>query len=206
MSDTDRYDIPPTVIVCQHGHYWRNYGDSLSMCPVSDDNLACTPAATYILDRLIAAGVRPPDAGLREAAQAIVAWIDDPTPHNRPTAMGSLRERIAALRDALAMTDELRRQQAADLLAKIERAERAIDDLCSGTLRWVMRVPAEPDHDPDLIISEALRAAKHALLDVPDAARTGALAGHGPETRTVRLAGTGLAQRSATLAAKEPRA
>lgn len=50
----DHGDIPPTVIVCQHGHYWRNYDDGLSMCPVSEDNLACHPAATYILDRLAA--------------------------------------------------------------------------------------------------------------------------------------------------------
>ena len=45
-------------------------------------------------------------------------------------------------------------------LSKIARAEQAVDDLCSGKLRWEMRVPAEPDHDPDLIISDALRAAR----------------------------------------------
>lgn len=53
--------------------------------------------------------------------------------------------------------------EAATALEKIARAEKAVDDLCSGKLRWQMRVPAEPDHDPDLIISEALRAARHAI-------------------------------------------
>lgn len=48
-------------------------------------------------------------------------------------------------------------------LDKIARAEQAVDDLCSGRLRWEMRVPAEPDHDPDLIISDALRAARETL-------------------------------------------
>lgn len=46
------------------------------------------------------------------------------------------------------------------LLAAVARAEQAVDDLCQGRLRWEMRVPAEPDHDPDLIISEALRQAR----------------------------------------------
>ena len=48
-------------------------------------------------------------------------------------------------------------------LLAIERAEKAVDDLCQGRLRWEMRVPAEPDHDPDLIISDALRLARAAI-------------------------------------------
>jgi hypothetical protein len=52
-----------------------------------------------------------------------------------------------------------------EALRLIERAEKAVDDLCSGRLRWEMRVPAEPDHDPDLIISTALRAARTAIAE-----------------------------------------
>lgn len=40
-------------------------------------------------------------AALATAAESVVAWIDDPTPHNRPTAMRSLRERIERVRAAL---------------------------------------------------------------------------------------------------------
>ena len=46
MNDTD---LPPRVIVCEHGHYWRDYGDFLSMCPVSEDNLACSPQTVYAI-------------------------------------------------------------------------------------------------------------------------------------------------------------
>ena len=41
------FNLPARVIVCEHGHYWRDYGDFLSMCPVSDDNLACSPQTVY---------------------------------------------------------------------------------------------------------------------------------------------------------------
>lgn len=55
-----------------------------------------------------------------------------------------------------------------EALRAIDRAEKAVDDLCQGRLRWEMRVPAEPDHDPDLIISEALRLSRAALAALPD--------------------------------------
>jgi len=41
------FNLPPRVIVCEHGHYWRDYGDFLSMCPVSDDNLPCSPVTVF---------------------------------------------------------------------------------------------------------------------------------------------------------------
>lgn len=65
------------------------------------------------------------------------------------------------------MTD----REAVEALRAIEKAEKAVDDLCQGRLRWEMRVPAEPDHDPDLIISEALRQSRAILArSTPDAA------------------------------------
>jgi len=47
---------------------------------------------------------------------------------------------------------------------RIERGYATIHALCIGKLRWEMRVPAEPDHDPDLILTDALGAARE-LLD-----------------------------------------
>lgn len=47
-----------------------------------------------------------------------------------------------------------------EALDAIERAEAKVSALCSGKERWEMRVPAEPDRDPDLVISDALAKAK----------------------------------------------
>lgn len=55
------------------------------------------------------------------------------------------------------------------LRARLEAAERMVNDLCSGKERWTMRVPADPDRDSDLVISGALGAI-HALLALSDAA------------------------------------
>lgn len=35
-------------------------------------------------------------------------------------------------------------------------AQRCIDELCQGSRKWTMSVPARPDHDPDLVICRAL--------------------------------------------------
>lgn len=48
-------------------------------------------------------------------------------------------------------------------LAAIDKAWDTVSALCAGRMRWEMRVPAEPDHDPDLVIGDALRQAR-ALL------------------------------------------
>lgn len=42
------------------------------------------------------------------------------------------------------------------VLARNERASDTVNALCNGTERWVMRVPAQPDRDPDLVISASL--------------------------------------------------
>lgn len=47
-----------------------------------------------------------------------------------------------------------------DVLAKIERANAMIRALCEGEREWIMRIPAQPDYDPDLVIGAALHAAE----------------------------------------------
>ena len=42
-------DFPNRVIVGANGAYWRDYGDHLSMCPVSTDNDPVVAAAVYVL-------------------------------------------------------------------------------------------------------------------------------------------------------------
>jgi hypothetical protein len=34
-----------------------------------------------------------------------------------------------------------------------------VSALCDGKRDWIMSIPARPDHDPDLVIGEALRVA-----------------------------------------------
>ncbi len=48
-------------------------------------------------------------------------------------------------------------------LEKIEKAHQIVSELCRGTLRWVMSVPADPNRDPDLIISSALLGARERI-------------------------------------------
>jgi len=43
------FNLPHRVVVDQHGHYWRDYGDFLSMCPVSDENVGTEVVAAFIL-------------------------------------------------------------------------------------------------------------------------------------------------------------
>ena len=54
-----------------------------------------------------------------------------------------------------------------------ERAQRHVIDLCDPrkpSVRWTMRVPAEPDRDSDLVLMAALEDGV-ALLSVAEAAR-----------------------------------
>lgn len=46
-----------------------------------------------------------------------------------------------------------------EALEKIAKALLVVAQLCDGTKRWTMSVPARPDSDPDLVLSDALREA-----------------------------------------------
>ena len=48
--------------------------------------------------------------------------------------------------------------------ARIGKAHSIVHELCDGTRRWTMSIPAREDYDPDLVISAALRDADD-LLD-----------------------------------------
>lgn len=56
-----------------------------------------------------------------------------------------------------------------DTLAMIEKAQEMIAALCKprgtvGAREWMMSIPARPDYDPDLVIADALRAAKAVII------------------------------------------
>lgn len=75
--------LPDRVIVDEHGHFWREYPDHYSMCPVSDENVEWGTAAVY---------VRVPDAALWQAfeegraAERGVAAAPQPHPRRIETA------------------------------------------------------------------------------------------------------------------------
>ena len=45
---TPMTDLPDRIVVGANGAYWRDYGDSYSMCPVSEDNDPVEVVATYV--------------------------------------------------------------------------------------------------------------------------------------------------------------
>lgn len=55
-------DLPLRVVVDHHGHYWRDYGDYLSMCPVSDENNEMVVAAVYVREVCDVCEVREDEA------------------------------------------------------------------------------------------------------------------------------------------------
>jgi hypothetical protein len=57
-----------------------------------------------------------------------------------------LQERLAVIPDA-------------ELIKKVERWVRMLCD--TGGSAWSLRVPPDPLHDPDLLISELIRRVKH---------------------------------------------
>lgn len=40
--------------------------------------------------------------------------------------------------------------------ARRAKAMQMVRDLCEGRRDWIMRIPAEPDYDPDLVIAASL--------------------------------------------------
>jgi hypothetical protein len=60
----------------------------------------------------------------------------------------------------------LRATTPAEILALIERAGERVSDMCSGSGKWRMSVPVQHD-DHDIVISDALRAAKRYLKCEP---------------------------------------
>lgn len=51
----------------------------------------------------------------------------------------------------------------------IKKAQTVVSELCNGTRRWVMRVPAQLDDDPDIVIATALNLAKAVIEKSEDA-------------------------------------
>lgn len=50
-----------------------------------------------------------------------------------------------------------------ETLAKIDRAYDVVSALCEGKREWLISIPARPDHDPDLIIGDALLVARNEI-------------------------------------------
>lgn len=77
-------------------------------------------------------------------------------------AFEQMKARVRELEEALRQAEQrgAERGQMADWLEGIKRRHKAARDmvtnLCEGRRQWIMRIPAEPDYDPDLVICAAL--------------------------------------------------
>lgn len=103
--------LPIRVVVDQHGHYWRDYGDHWSMCPVSDENTATWPVTEFyrfggdfeagdphvlaVLDRLAAA--------VRDVRFQFAQFPGDGADGDGPMGdlLAAVLDRIAAEREAV---------------------------------------------------------------------------------------------------------
>ncbi|MFZ3043713.1 MAG: hypothetical protein WA058_01220 [Minisyncoccia bacterium] len=47
-----------------------------------------------------------------------------------------------------------------DIIEQLEKAHKVVVELCDGTRKWIMHIPADVERDPDLIIGGALREAQ----------------------------------------------
>lgn len=91
-----------------------------------------------------------------------------PRPPSRPLEDIDLDEELAKLKAKGSPLSE----QAGRVMEAIGIAKQCVADLCSGKQQWNMRIPADPDKDPDLIISAALNLASHFVRqwhDYPEA-------------------------------------
>lgn len=77
-------------------------------------------------------------------------------------------------------------------LQKIELAEKKVSALCHGEEKWVMSIPARPDHDPDIVISDALHSAKAALSALSALSALGCLPSQVKELQQERDAALGI--------------
>ena len=78
-----------------------------------------------------------------------------------PTTTGVLHQISAML---TSMTAQQTAGEPVAWEAKYKAAREVIGELCDGKRRWTMSVPARPDHDPDLVICDALDTMRRALL------------------------------------------
>ena len=143
-------NLPGRVIVDQHGHYWRDYGDFLSMPPVSDENTATEVIHVYALvpagDERLAAlieecyqrGLDGPEAAAFLLAAGVHLTGDAPSP-DAPGLTLDVLDVLDALHETAAAIglDLVRHFDRDHTKAETEDAMRAL----SGRLsRWAHAV------------------------------------------------------------------
>lgn len=72
----------------------------------------------------------------------------------------------------------LSREERAAIRERVEKAWTVVDDLCQGRREWVMSIPARPGHDPDLVISDALKDIPRLLAQVEALERVASIVMH----------------------------
>lgn len=104
--------LPKRIIVDQNGHYWRDFGDSLSMCPTIEANENTTVVASY------EPANKPgrEEGGVAERLREALSFLD--YPYDDMVLTGKLEAVGCAIDNALA---ELSRLQ-----NRVEELERGL--------------------------------------------------------------------------------
>lgn len=126
-------------------------------------------AGSTAADQLLAAQPAAPDSAAAAEDDDDTTWCLRKVPMEPCTADENcciVKERAAKI---IKPADSAAAPAASDAIAKIDKALQVVYDLCHGRQKWTMRVPAEPDRDPDLVIAGALRAARDLLAAQPPA-------------------------------------
>lgn len=97
---------------------------------------------------------------LEAAAEAMHAYTLTYTGEEDNYFQNLARAALEVFRREQGARDEDLREAA---IANLLRAREMVGDLCSGKQRWVMSIPARPEHDPDLVIVFGIDAALDAL-------------------------------------------
>lgn len=117
------------------------------------------------------------ERAVRDAVEAVEAVGAHPRLTDAVVLLSDVQNAVADGVEALGLTQpaSASRTPAAPLseerevaLAAIEKAHQMVSDLCARRREWIMSIPARPDHDPDLVIGEALRLARQALGSEPE--------------------------------------
>ena len=92
------------------------------------------------------------------AASLLTAWCDEAVEEARQIG---LRQGFREGKPETIHPSSIK--DVANVLQMIERAYGIVSELCAGRIQWTMRIPAQPDKDPNLIISRALQAASQKI-------------------------------------------
>lgn len=147
--------LPDRIIVDQNGHYWRDFGDSLSMCPTTEANEPTEVAASYTLAQPV-------------TGEGLVDRLQEPlSPGANVEAMQLLC--LDAASRILELEARVReRETAHEILRAMYNAHEDGDLLDAVSLSFFMRDLAGPTLRGDEPLMSDLSSMRHAYLSAKE--------------------------------------